>query len=189
LHSSVEQSLSTTVDALRRDLQAQQAALDATRQSDRDERALFAGALDRLVGVLDTLMSALELERRERLVQTELVECLLRETLVHRAPSAAPAHLVGGSIDPPQARDEPTTIDLRELEGTVVGPLRAGDSVQVRSQFQDRWTDGFTVAQVKVEAGRRRFQLIRSSDGTVLPAWFDAGDIRAVDARPLDTHG
>jgi hypothetical protein len=208
LQSTVEQSLNTNAEALRRELEAQRAALETMRRGDRDERALFAGALDRLVGVLDSLASALELERRERLVQTELVECLLRETLIHRAPAASPAQLVGGAIDPARIGAGETTIDLREVERAVdsvepgvesiergvdsiergeregtgpVAQLRAGAPVQVRSQFHDRWTDGFTIAQVRVEEGRRRFQLKRSSDGTTLPVWFDATDVRAVD--------
>jgi hypothetical protein len=187
LQGTVEQSLNANAEALRREWQAQQADLETVRRADRDERALFAVALDRLVGVLDSLASALELERRERLAQTELVECLLRETLLHRDPVATPAQLVGGAIDPARISPGETTIDLREvergeleLEGTTA-ELRAGAPVQVRSQFHDRWTDGFTITQVRIEEGRRRFQLTRSSDGTTLPVWFEATDVRAPD--------
>ncbi len=134
--------------------------------------------------MLDSLTAALELERRERLVQTELVERLLRETLIYRAPAATPAQLVGGSIDPARLSDEATTIDLRTLEGVVANQLVEGTSVQVRSQFQDRWTDGFTISQVKHEAGHRQVQLTRSSDGTTLPVWFDATAVRAVERSP-----
>jgi hypothetical protein len=191
LQTTVEQSLNATVEAMRQEMQSQQAALEAIRQGDRDERALFAGALDRLVGVLDSLTAALELERRERLAQTELVECLLRETLIHRVPAArkggvgpaaAPAQLVGGSLDPARLADDSTTIDLRALESAAIADwLTEGALVQVRSQFQDRWTDGFTISQIKHEAGHRQVRLTRSSDGTTLPVWFDATDIRAVD--------
>lgn len=184
LQANVEHSLTATVDAMRKELQSQQSSLEVIRHGDREERALFAGALDRLVGVLDSLTAALELERRERLAQTELVERLLRETLVHRSPAATPSQLVGGSIDPVRSSDEPTTIDLRMLEGVVADQLIEGASVQVRSQFQDRWTDGFTISRVKQDAGRRQVQLTRSSDGTTLPVWFDATDVRAVD-RPV----
>ncbi len=181
LQTGVEESLNATVEAMRQELRSQQTALDTIRRGDREERALFAGALDRLVGVLDSLTGALELERRERLAQTELVERLLRETLIYRSPTASPAQLVGGSIDPARVSDEATTIDLRTLEGVVADQLVEGSVVQVRSQFQDRWTDGFTISQVKHEAGRRQVQLTRSSDGTTLPVWFDATDVRAVE--------
>jgi hypothetical protein len=181
LQAGVEDSLIATVEAMRRELQSQQAGLDIIRRSDREERALFAGALDKLVGVLDSLTGALELERRERLVQTELVERLLRDSLTQRPPAATPAHLVGGSIDPVRVSDEVgTTIDLRMLEG-VADQLVEGATVQVRSQFHDRWTDGFTISQVKLDAGRRQVQLTRASDGTTLPVWFDATDVRTVE--------
>jgi hypothetical protein len=184
LQASVEESLNATVEAMRQELRSQQTALDTIRRGDREERALFAGALDRLVGVLDSLTGALELERRERLAQTELVERLLRETLVHRTPAASPAQLVGGSIDATVISEEATTIDLRPPGGVLADQLVEGAAVQVRSQFQDRWTDGFIISRVKHEAGHRQIQLTRASDGTKLPVWFDAADVRAADRSP-----
>jgi hypothetical protein len=62
-------------------------------------------------------------------------------------------------------------------EGTGIGidvPIDAGTTVEVRSRFDQRWTKGFTVADVTEEG----YLLRRQSDGTVLPAWFPREQIR-----------
>jgi hypothetical protein len=62
-------------------------------------------------------------------------------------------------------------------EGTGIGidiPIDAGTTVEVRSRFDQRWTTGFTVADVADEGYRLR----RQSDGTVLPAWFPREQLR-----------
>jgi hypothetical protein len=52
--------------------------------------------------------------------------------------------------------------------------LPVGTAVEVRSRFDRRWARGFSVAAVARDA----YQLRRTSDGTVLPAWFPADEIR-----------
>lgn len=46
--------------------------------------------------------------------------------------------------------------------------LAVDDPVEVRSRFDQRWTHGFSVAEV----GAGAYLLRRLSDGSVLPAWF-----------------
>ena len=53
-------------------------------------------------------------------------------------------------------------IDIR------TGPLQVDEPVEVRSRFDQRWTHGFSVAEV----GAGAYLLRRLSDGSVLPAWF-----------------
>jgi hypothetical protein len=60
------------------------------------------------------------------------------------------------------------SIDIR------TAPIPVGVPVEVRNRFDDRWTHGFSVAMV----GDGSYQLRRSSDGSVLPAWFPAAMIR-----------
>jgi len=52
--------------------------------------------------------------------------------------------------------------------------LPVGTSVEVRSRFDSKWARGFSVAAVAADA----YQLRRTSDGTVLPAWFPLDAIR-----------
>ncbi|UDY37011.1 hypothetical protein [Dermatobacter hominis] len=71
--------------------------------------------------------------------------------------------------------DEEEGIDMEE--GTGIGievPIDAGTTVEVRSRFDQRWTTGFTVADVAEEG----YLLRRQSDGTVLPAWFPREQLR-----------
>jgi hypothetical protein len=56
----------------------------------------------------------------------------------------------------------PDEIDIR----TTV--LAVDEPVEVRSRFDQRWTHGFSVAEV----GAGAYLLRRLSDGSVLPAWF-----------------
>jgi hypothetical protein len=53
-------------------------------------------------------------------------------------------------------------IDIRSTTRAV------DDPVEVRSRFDQRWTHGFSVAEV----GAGAYLLRRLSDGSVLPAWF-----------------
>lgn len=66
--------------------------------------------------------------------------------------------------------------DLRDARSVRPGPtvLDVGAEVEVLSRFDQRWARGFTVA----EADEDGYRVRRSSDGTVLPAWFDRDRIR-----------
>lgn len=52
--------------------------------------------------------------------------------------------------------------------------ISAGTTVEVLCRFDDRWTTGFTVVDVADDGYRLR----RRSDGSILPAWFPADQIR-----------
>ena len=67
--------------------------------------------------------------------------------------------------------------DHDTLTGAV---LPVGTAVEVRSRFDRRWAGGFSVAAVARDA----YQLRRTSDGSVLPAWFPSDDIRRTVALP-----
>src|SRR5438309_11898883 len=108
LQTTMEQSWGAALEELRRDIKGQQGALAARRRKESDERDHLAGALDRLSEAMQTFTLALEAERRERLGQMEVVECLLREMLIAgSAPLPGPARLVGGRIDAHQTGIEP----------------------------------------------------------------------------------
>ena len=51
---------------------------------------------------------------------------------------------------------------------------RAGDKVEVRRRFDDKWARGFEV----VEATDDGYRLRRLSDGVELPTTFATGDVR-----------
>ena len=55
-----------------------------------------------------------------------------------------------------------------------LNPFPIGASVEVRSRFDQHWSHGFTVAVVDSGA----CQLLRQSDGSVLPAWFALDELR-----------
>ena len=63
----------------------------------------------------------------------------------------------------------PSEIDIRSTS------LQVGAAVEVRSRFDQRWTHGFSIAEVGDDA----YQLRRLSDGSVLPVWFPSDMIRA----------
>lgn len=73
--------------------------------------------------------------------------------------------------------DNPGTTTTPRRPATRRPPLRAGDPVQVRNRFEDRWIEGFSVA----ECSGQGYQLRRASDGAILPAWFPAAMVRRVD--------
>lgn len=58
----------------------------------------------------------------------------------------------------------------------VAAPIGTGDAVEVRSRFDQRWTPGFTVAGI-TDSG---YRLRRTSDASVLPAWFPREQLRRV---------
>lgn len=60
----------------------------------------------------------------------------------------------------------------------MIGFVRPGTRVEVRSRFDQRWARGFEVTDVVEEGGARRYRLRRRSDGSVLPVLFDADDVR-----------
>lgn len=57
--------------------------------------------------------------------------------------------------------------------------LEVGMSVDVRNRFDRTWTPGFEIEALGVE----NCQVRRSSDGTLLPVWFSAEDIRPTTHR------
>lgn len=61
------------------------------------------------------------------------------------------------------------------LEIERVEALERGMRVEVRRRFDQHWTRGFEVAEV-LPGGR--YRLTRLSDNTVLPAEFDAEELR-----------
>ena len=72
--------------------------------------------------------------------------------------------------------------------------MRVGTHVEVRNRFDARWSRGFEVAE-ELPVGREprpgeppvdggaQYRVRRRSDGTVLPAVFDAADLRAERRR------
>jgi len=63
--------------------------------------------------------------------------------------------------------------------------MRVGTHVEVRNRFDARWSRGFEVAEQVREPNVRalRYRVRRRSDGTVLPAMFDADDLREEHRR------
>ncbi len=61
--------------------------------------------------------------------------------------------------------------------GAAPARIPVGVQIELRSRFDDRWTNGFAIAVVGDEA----YQIRRLSDGHVLPAWFPAEMIRMRD--------
>jgi hypothetical protein len=177
--NAMEISWSAALEGLRHDINDQR---DAAHSHDLAERHDLAGVLDRLAGALEGLTEGLEAERRERLVQIGLVECLLREMIIAGAsPVPGRAKVVGGSIDVRQLDSESaeSEVDLRGLDNLDSdAELTVGMSVEVRSRFHDRWSSGFRIAEVVNDSGCRRFRLTRRSDGISLPLLFDATDVR-----------
>lgn len=54
-----------------------------------------------------------------------------------------------------------------------------GTRVEVRSTYDDRFSRGFEIVEVVANGdGRTRYRVRRHSDGFVLPALFDADDVR-----------
>jgi hypothetical protein len=53
-------------------------------------------------------------------------------------------------------------------------PLRVGSRVEVRNRFDGSWSPGFEVSAL-VDDG---YRIRRRSDGSELPAEFDADDVR-----------
>jgi len=69
---------------------------------------------------------------------------------------------------PIAATSVPVEIDIRTTT------LAVDEPVEVRSRFDQRWTHGFSVAEV----GAGAYLLRRLSDGSVLPAWFPDDMVR-----------
>lgn len=67
-------------------------------------------------------------------------------------------------------------MDTTGIDTSTGSRIEAGTSVEVHCRFDHRWTPGFTVAG----STDRGYRLRRSSDGSVLPAWFPPEQIRAV---------
>ena len=65
----------------------------------------------------------------------------------------------------------------------VVDELSVGDRVEVRRRFDAQWARGFEIVEI-TEADTIR--VMRVSDGEVLPAEFEANDIRKAHKRSND---
>ena len=66
-----------------------------------------------------------------------------------------------------------------EAGGTSGAPIGAGTTVEVHCRFDQRWTTGFTVVDVS-DLG---YRIRRTSDGSVLPAWFPREQLRPLRRR------
>lgn len=85
--------------------------------------------------------------------------------------------------------DKATVVDLTDVEPSgsassdeaidLRGQLQVGEAVEVLSNFDHRWTHGFSIAVVD----RAMVKLRRGSDGRILPAWFPAAMIRPISLR------
>lgn len=71
---------------------------------------------------------------------------------------------------------DPAATDTTATDGRPIG---VGSAVEVHSRFDQRWTTGFTV----VEAAEQGYRLRRTSDGSILPAWFPGAQVRLLDRR------
>ena len=56
--------------------------------------------------------------------------------------------------------------------------MRPGFLVEVQSRFDGSWVRGFEVAEVRADRGREIVRVRRSSDGVVLPAYFQPEEVR-----------
>ena len=52
------------------------------------------------------------------------------------------------------------------------------DEVEVRVRYTGEWARGFELHHADLAADEPRFQVRRRSDGSVLPAWFSAEEVR-----------
>lgn len=77
-------------------------------------------------------------------------------------------------IEPNAATIGAAAVTPTASEPTVVIPV--GVQVELRSRFDDRWTNGFAIAV----CGDGEYQVRRLSDGHVLPAWFPAAVLRPI---------
>ena len=77
-------------------------------------------------------------------------------------------------IEPTTATTRAGAVTPTTSEPTLVIPV--GVQVELRSRFDDRWTNGFAIAV----CGDGEYQVRRLSDGHVLPAWFPAAVLRPI---------
>lgn len=57
--------------------------------------------------------------------------------------------------------------------------MRVGTHVEVRNRFDARWSRGFEIVEtVPSPTNGARYRVRRRSDGAVLPAEFEADDLR-----------
>ena len=56
--------------------------------------------------------------------------------------------------------------------------MQPGTRIEVRSRFDRRWSRGFEVAEELGGHPDPRYRVRRRSDGAVLPAEFDAEEVR-----------
>ena len=63
------------------------------------------------------------------------------------------------------------------------------DEIEVRSRYTGDWAGGFELHDADPDDGDPRFKVRRRSDGTVLPDWFDAREIRPPQTPRDAGHG
>jgi hypothetical protein len=68
-----------------------------------------------------------------------------------------------------------STATVRTMGTPASEPLPVGSPVEVWCRFDRQWARGFAVAEAADDAYRVR----RISDGSTLPAWFPADEVRA----------
>jgi hypothetical protein len=166
-------SWTSSFDELRRDIVSERDVVDA-RVADHDLQ--LVNTLDRVADAFENIAESLEADRRDRRVQLDTVEFLLRELVLGFAqPTAVPPVVLGGSIDaeaPSDGQHYGVDIDLSDV------PIAVDTIVDVRSRFHDRWVHGFAVSEYIPGPTRRGYRLRRITDTDQLPLLFDAADVR-----------
>lgn len=64
------------------------------------------------------------------------------------------------------------TTERPSQEDALLGP------VDIRNHFDGRWSHGFRVVAAVPGQHGRRYRVVRSSDGAVLPVTFPASELR-----------
>jgi len=179
VRTELTDSWATSFEALRRDVVTEREAID-TRIAEHDLE--LVNALHRVAESFERIAESLESDRRDRQVQLDAVEFLMREMVLGAAqPTAVSPAVLGGTIDSVALvghAESGIDIDLSEA------PLRVGTLVEVRSRFHDHWVHGFAVTEYFPGPARRGYRLRRHTDTEPLPLLFDAADVRRAMAAP-----
>jgi hypothetical protein len=173
VRTELTDSWTTSFEALRRDVVTERETID-TRIAEHDLE--LVNALHRVAESFERIAESLESDRRDRQLQLDSVEFLMREMVLGAAhPTAVSPAVLGGTIDPGAVvgrAEHDIDIDLSEA------PLRVGTLVEVRSRFHDHWVHGFAITEYIPGPSRRGYRLRRHTDTEPLPLLFDAADVR-----------
>jgi hypothetical protein len=179
VRTELTDSWTTSFAELRRDVVSEREAIDA-RTAEHDLE--LVNALHRVAESFERIAESLESDRRDRQVQLDAVEFLMREMVLGAAhPTAVSSAVLGGTIDSTAlvgSNDSDIDIDLSEA------PLRVGTLVEVRSRFHDHWVHGFAITEYIPGPTRRGYRLRRHTDSEPLPLLFDAADVRRAIVAP-----